>query len=63
MHDEEKKLLLFEEFQRSEYTRRLIIMKENARPTRPVKQLAQMLKCVNNFTQKIVKEEDKSDGE
>ena len=59
INDENLKLKLFEEYQREDFTRRLIIQKENSRPARIMKQKWELLKCVNSFVPK----EDKSDDE
>ena len=37
IHDEEKKLRLFDDFITEDFTLRLIIQKQNSRPVRPVK--------------------------
>lgn len=61
IYDDEKKLVLFEDFQREEYTRRLIVQKENSRPVRRIKQKWELLKCVNSFNPATNK--DDSDDE
>ena len=55
--DEEKHLGLFEDFQRAEYTHRLIIQKENSRPPRQVKTKEQLLKCVSFQNREFLVEE------
>ena len=55
--DKEKEIALFEDFQREEYTHRLIIQRENSRPQRPVKTLKQMLNCVSFRRQEILNDD------
>ena len=38
---------LFQEFQRDEFTRHLITVKQHARPKRPIKSKFDMLRCVS----------------
>lgn len=61
--DENKKLSLFEEYQKDEYTRHLIIVKQHARPIRAIKTPSEMLKCVSSANKMVPQEESKDSSD
>ena len=49
MSDDQAKMKIFEDFQRENFTRKIMMQKENSKPKRKMKQKWELLKCVNSF--------------